>query len=343
MMFFMDNDISSFGSEISENGGRALTAKWTAEVCAESPTNPESKKLQKETHKELIHFAKYGEGYTVAGETRKTLDAGVYYIQFMDNGKPLYVPRNINSDEWLNFRDDIVSNLFNEIETFWGKKDVFKKYGFLHRRGMLLHGLPGGGKTVIVKQIMTRLIESGGICFYCDSSPSLITRGLDFFRAIEPERPVVIVFEDVDAIIRSYGESDLLSFLDGEDTHENLLVLATTNYPERLDPRIICRPRRFDRVIEIGLPDMDVRRQYFIYKLGLDDNAELERWVKATEKFTFAGLTELVISVKCLGVEFNLAVEKIRNLLDQKHKPDSESYNKKESMGFSGGVGFNCK
>ena len=117
--------------------------------------------------------------------------------------------------------------------------------------------------------------------FVC-GAPALLTRGLATFRRIEPARPAVCVFEDVDAIVQGHGEDELLALLDGETRVDHVLNVATTNYPERLDQRFVARPRRFDRVLRIDPPDGEARRAYLAAKLGADD-AEVERWAEATK------------------------------------------------------------
>src|SRR5438128_2696328 len=100
------------------------------------------------------------------------------------------------------------------------------------------------------------------------------------------------VFEDIDAIIKTHQESELLQWLDGAQQINTVVNLATTNYPEQLDRRILCRPRRFDRVIKIDGASDDVRRQYLAKKLpGLRPD-ELADWIEKTEDLSFAGLSE---------------------------------------------------
>ena len=125
----------------------------------------------------------------------------------------------------------------------------------------------------------------------------------------------------------------MLSLLDGETQINNVLNLATTNYPELLDKRIVSRPRRFDRRIKIGMPSADVRLQYFTHKVGKKvSKEEITKWVDATEGFSFAALTELVVLTKCLKNDFEKAIEDIKSLIDCKLSSDQYERSK---------VGFN--
>ena len=115
----------------------------------------------------------------------------------------------------------------------------------------------------------------------------------------------------------------MLSCLDGENQVDCVLNIATTNYPEKLDKRIINRPRRFDRVVKIGFPDANIREQYFSLKLKIDKN-EVKQWVKLTNNFSFAAMTDLVINVKCFGYSLMDSVKKVRATME--YKADSKNF-----------------
>lgn len=262
------------------------------------------------------------------GKTQRILDSGMYDID-SDRGEPLFIKKDINVDDYLMFPDSKSDNILKEISDFWNKSDVFKKFGFLHRRGILLYGSPGGGKTVIVQQIIKQIIDRKGIVFLCNN-PDIFSTGIQAFREVEPNRPVVCIFEDLDSIIEHFGEDSILSILDGEDQIDKVLNIATTNYPEKLDKRLVARPRRFDRVIKIGMPDENVRSIYFKEKLSIKQS-EIDKWVRETEGFSFAAMAELVISVKCLGNDFKSSVETLKKMMIQKI---SSSESDGSSIGF---------
>jgi SpoVK/Ycf46/Vps4 family AAA+-type ATPase len=269
------------------------------------------------------------EEYVGIQKTQKTLHSGVYRPTSR-NGEIILYRTNVNVDELIEFPDSISDNIIKEISEFWNRATLFKKYGFLHRRGYLLYGPAGGGKTSVVQQIIKKIIDRKGLVVLCDK-PSLLSHALKVFREIEPNRSIICIFEDIDSIVDHYGEDELLSVLDGEMQVDKVLNLATTNYPERLDRRLVGRPRRFDRVIKIGMPNAAVRKVYFSTKLSIDEK-EVDQWVKKTEDFSFAAMAELVISVKCLGHDLDEAVTTLRGLLDA--RPSSSGDGK--PVGFGG-------
>lgn len=307
-------------------------AEWERKMMGNKPSKSKNATDDSATvrNTKFIQYSQEGDAFLPCGNTVKKLKAGTYKIFRTEHGLPVYEPSPIKSDEWLTFRNDLITDVLDEVNKFWERREVFEKYGYMQRRGYMFYGPPGTGKTVLLKQITQKIVQSGGIVFICDTHPDIVQNGLKYFSRIEPNRNIVCLFEDIDAIIDRYGDSHLLTLLDGEDSIDHVLNIATTNYPEKLDKRLIGRPRRFDRVVKINYPEPEMRLYYFTQKLKVSDN-EAKKWVDATDCFTFAAMTELVISVKCLGNPFDQSVKRIRNLLDL--KPSSSDF-KLTKMGF---------
>ena len=157
---------------------------------------------------------------------------------------------------------------------------------------------------------------------------------LKALRRIEPTRNLITVYEDIDEIINYNGESQVLSMLDGEHNIDNILQLATTNYPEKLGARIINRPSRFDRRVYIGMPEAPAREAYLVKATqdGLEES-KLERWTKDTEGLSIAHLRELVAAVYCLDQEYDEVIERLKAMAIQ---PKGESgFGQAQKVGFS--------
>lgn len=267
-------------------------------------------------------------GYSPVGHTYKALGPGSYRIDKYD-GEPVYIPQPLNTDELFVFKDDLSERIMNETNKFWATATAFESYKFVHKRGFLLYGPQGSGKTSIVHQVILHVISQGGVCFLA-GHPEFLEQGLTKFRFIEPTKPVVCVFEDLDNLVKIYEESAFLRLLDGESQINHVINIATTNYPEELDKRISARPRRFDTVLRIDMPKTEIRRQFLLKKLNTTStNPEIEMWVKESEGLSFASLAELVVAVKCLGLSYRDTIEKLKNI-----------ETRKKSATESGTVGF---
>lgn len=262
----------------------------------------------------VTQWAEIGDDvYSAANTTVQELPPGYYEIERSISG-PLFRRQKLITDDLIDFEEALGNKIIKEIQHFWTKADIFKKYGFLHRRGYMLHGPPGSGKTSLIQLIIADTVKRNGLIFRCDE-PGQFENGLRQFRIVENKRPIVCMFEDLDGIINNYGDDEVTSLLDGENQVNHVVNVATTNYLKKLDPRIVNRPRRFDRVYEIGMPIEAVRRKYLKGKFPELTTEEVETWSKITKGFSFAGLADLVVSVKCLDVPFQEAVDILKKLM----------------------------
>ena len=275
--------------------------------------------------------------YKGFSQTQNKLPAGVYSITIDRNDdRPIYMRRDVKTDDILLLEESITKSVIKEIQTFWGKEKLFLSYGFLHRRGYLFYGPQGTGKSSVVKQIMEDIVRRGGLVFLCDN-PKFLNQGLVTLRQAEPERQLVCVFEDIDAIIAKYGEDELLAVLDGTNMIDHVLNIGTTNYPERLDRRIVSRPRRFDRVIKVDLPHAKIRREFLKSQLPKITKKQLDDLVLRTDKLSLAGLSEMIISVYCLGNKLDDTINILKALSEG--KPSSSDFGSAATIGFASDFG----
>lgn len=270
--------------------------------------------------------------YSPTSNTIKEFKAGFYSINTDYRGNIFFKKENLKEDNLMTFPNSQFEKISNEIITFWNNEKIFKENNFLHKRGLLLWGSQGCGKTSIIKNMVKFVISKNGVCFTCTDSVKELIHGIKIFREIEPDRKIMIILEDIDSIISMYGDKELLSLLDGNDSIDNVLIIATTNYPEKLDGRIINRPRRFDKIIEIILPTEKIRREFFKSKLDWTTE-EIEDIVNKTKDFSFASLVDIVISITCFNKSLKEAAETLNRQL--KSKPSSTT--------LATTVGFNNK
>ena len=261
-----------------------------------------------------IQWSKSAKGlFQSCSTTTPVLPPGIYKFVSVGMGGYAFEEQTISIDELLMMPDSLCDKVMHEIQTFLKNQDIFVKYNVLHRRGYLFFGPPGSGKTSLVNQITASVIKQGGVILICNN-PNNLEMGLKEIRSVEKDRFIVCMFEDIDALINMYGEREILAVLDGESQVNKVLNIATTNYPQKLDKRIVSRPRRFDRVIEIGFPSEGLRRHFFEHKLKLEPT-EVDKWVKSTKNFSFAACTDLLISVKCLGNDFDDSIKILQDMM----------------------------
>lgn len=156
----------------------------------------------------------------------------------------------------------LIVDIKGAIDGFFRNKNAFHSLGFAWKRGILLIGPPGTGKTMICKA--TAAAHQDLPFLYVRDIRSHC--GQDTIKAIfERARrlaPCILAFEDVDGMIDHYNRTVFLNELDGFRNNEGLLVIASSNHPGQIDEALLKRPSRFDRVFHIGLPAFEERREY---------------------------------------------------------------------------------
>lgn len=199
--------------------------------------------------------------------------------------------------------DSQLGEIRADVSRFFGSRETYERYGIVWKRGVLLTGAPGNGKTHTVKA----LINANNVaCLYVRSfrsCPSCTEANMhEVFERARRAAPCIVVLEDLDALVDKQSRSFFLNELDGFGTNHGVLVLATSNYPEKIDPALIDRPGRFDRRYEIG-PPAEAERRVAIHRWNEQllpemraSTAGIETAVAATEGFSFAYLKELLVS-----------------------------------------------
>jgi len=241
---------------------------------------------------------------------RQTMDGGPFFHKLVTGDEDVIKFPETNSD-----------TVIEEIETFWEKEEAFRDAKLAYKRGILLYGPPGSGKTCTIKLVIANVVKRKGIVIRF-SSAHVFEAGMNILREIQPETPVVVLMEDIDSILNHGYESDIINILDGVVPVDKLVFLATTNYPEKLGARIMNRPSRFDKRFEIGMPNNESREIYFKKLVGDKiSKSDLEKWVKDTQGLSIAHLKELVVAVTILG---NKYADAIKTLKDMKAKVVSD-------------------
>lgn len=266
-------------------------------------------------------------------QTYDALPCGLYRCAFSHNlGPYLDLMRN-ETDTLVMLPDSASETILREIETFRGLKSKFSDRGFLHKRGVLMWGPPGSGKTSTLQLLIKLIVEQySGIAVFVDH-PDIAAKCLQMIRNVEPERPVIALMEDLDALVERHGEAEYLAMLDGESQVDNIVFVATTNYPERLDRRFVDRPSRFDTIRYIGMPSPAARACYLRAKETSYTDAEVDRLVGLSEGFSIAHLRELIILNRCFEYSIEDATARIKQFLG--NKPASDKAPDRPAFGFN--------
>ncbi|MFH1403758.1 MAG: CDC48 family AAA ATPase [Candidatus Altiarchaeota archaeon] len=201
---------------------------------------------------------------------------------------------------------DEVSRVREMIELPMKHPELFEKLGIQPPKGVLLYGPPGTGKTLLARAVASEsnahFIPLNGPeimdKFYGESERKL----RDIFEEAQHNSPAIIFIDEIDSIAPKRDETkgeverrvvaQLLALMDGLVTRGNVIVVAATNRPDSLDPAL-RRPGRFDREIEIGVPDRNGRKEILqIHTRGmpLEEDVDLDEIASKTNGFVGADL-----------------------------------------------------
>lgn len=294
-------------------------AKYAGPKASGGPTIEEAPKdkINRDPLPQLIQWTSYDAyRYLPAGQTTQKLPAGVYEIGHNSAQGLYFLKIPIKTEHLIRFPQTNSIKVVQEIQNFWERESLFRKYGLTYKRGIILWGPPGSGKSCTIQIITQDIIERKGIVVKF-THPDLFIEGMRALRMIEKETPVVILMEDIDSLLESYNESTILNILDGIDEVEKVVFLATTNYPERLGHRIINRPSRFDKRFKIGHPNAESRHLYLKHLIGDKVEVPLDKWVNDTDGFSLAHLKELFVAAIILGDQYQDAINTLSTMRDK--------------------------
>jgi len=255
--------------------------------------------------------------------------------------KELYKTIQLATPGDLVLPDRILESLNRDIDTFFTSQRVYKELGAAWKRGILLVGPPGNGKTETIKVILKRH----------SNVPALYVKSFQTGRYSTPERgiraifektrscaPCILVMEDLDSLVSAETRSFLLNEIDGLELNDGIIILATSNHPDKLDNAFTKRPSRFDTKYHLDNPTPSERERFIklwlndklkSHKIDVDSEGLVGKLVDGTDDWSFAFLKELFISFAVLSAADGKAdkppIERLMGILEQLQSHISES------------------
>ena len=217
--------------------------------------------------------------------------------------------------------DAQIQELVESVELPLKKPETFERIGITPPKGVLLYGPPGSGKTLLAKAVANRtdatfirVVGSELVQKYIGDGAKLVH---DIFEMARKKAPSIIFIDELDAIatIRLNDTSgadrevqrtlmQLLSEMDGFDSRGEVRLIAATNRPDALDPAIL-RPGRFDRVVEVPMPDIEAREHIIrihIENMTISNDIDFGKLARLTEGSSGADIKAIATEAGMLAV-----------------------------------------
>lgn len=271
------------------------------------------------------------------GATTSALPPGFYHFLMEDGmfGERSFLSKFVPAHDCAVLIKDAVSDYcIKQLTKFRASHADYARFKMLHKRGIMLAGPAGSGKTMAATLAGEHVVSNGGIVVqpfsphYFGGLPDM----LRWIRHIHPDMFIMCLLEDIDS--RPYQDmvEKHLALLDGHLQIDNCFFMATTNHMDEVDERLTNRPKRYDEVIYVGAPSESSRRSYLDQIIPQDQpnrQAAIDELAKVSEGLMLAHLADLMISHLLLGHTVQDAATRLQKM---NAPSDDEIVNGEKSM-----------
>lgn len=279
---------------------------------------------------------------SIREDQKYQVSPGIYKIVKTGLGSLALTKTDFNSDVVLTDYD-FTAKITSRIDMFFTKLNVYKHYGVFPKRGMLLHGKPGVGKSqaisTVCKQYSNAQDTAVVLWSTSDYDAGDVKDLIQTFEYIDGTNKMILVAEDIGGAeyvgAKMVIKSSLLSLLDNMEQTFKIptMILATTNYPENLLEALTNRPQRFDDVLEIPGPNGEQRKKLLGFFLKNDGKAEADYAFVAEKKYdglSIAHLKDVIIRAALYDLSLRESLEQV---LAQSNRALAE-FSKQRKMGI---------
>lgn len=248
--------------------------------------------------------------YEISVEPEVDLPSGVYSFERGGGDLPPHlIPFKLREDSYIRI-PGVYEEIAADVQCFLANEKVYRDMGAQYRRGILLYGPAGGGKTSVLRELIRNEIPKDAVVIFCDDM--MPRQFIDAIRGSLKSRLKVFVFEELVAVLVNSRIEKVLDFLDGERSVDRSIVLCTTNYPEKLPGNIVDRPSRIDLLVKHPEPDAGMRKKFLEYFLRCNPVPITAFDIEQTKGLSVAALLEVARLVQIRHFPIAKAVGMLR-------------------------------
>lgn len=235
------------------------------------------------------------------------LDTGSYYIGVTHYGEQFLAPVALDRKDEMFAPVKSLDKVAKDIEHFIASRSIYDSLKVPYRRGYLIYGPPGNGKTTMIRELI-KPRQADCVTVWCDDLPNRrLAKALS-----DDTRIKILIFEEITTTLSSeVGINRFLSFMDGDGGVVNSIIIGTTNSPEDLAANVANRPSRFDLVFEATNPGRDDCLILLRGYLG-----DIPAPALPYGKLSYAHIKELVLLHKLYNISLEDAYSRLKIQID---------------------------
>lgn len=240
------------------------------------------------------------------------IECGQYEVEPNGVGGYNYKKIDIQDNVLLTLADNIKEDVYNDVEYFMNNKKFYDENKITYKRGIMLYGSPGNGKTTLIRSLVKKY--DNVYSFIVDSKVCVNNSLIESIKYVSADKMKILILEDIDRS-ESYYLSSLLNVLDGVIKIDNFYIVATCNDLSKVDKALLNRPSRFDKIYIIEDPDEKQRKELLSFYFKDISTEDLKECINLSKGFNCAYFKEIFICSKIHKLKPIEAVKYIKKRL----------------------------